>query len=112
MSKLTQHVIDTVNRYTQLDHYGPHQFLFRHYDLSVRAWREGQITNRERALHEQHQTRIRMALEMLGFEPNDAGALANSATYNAYPKDWRQCVRDELKAEKLAQSNAATQANN
>jgi len=104
MTKLTQHVIDTVTRYTQLDHYGPHQFLFRYYDTTVRAWRDGQITSRERALHDQHETRIRLALAMLGFEDDEAGALANSATYNAYPKDWRQCVRDELRADRLAAS--------
>lgn len=92
-------------RHTQLDHYGPHQYRVRHYDESMRAWREGDITTRERALHHLHENRIAIALEALGFSRDDAGALANSATHNAYPRDWRQCVRDEIKADQLAQSN-------
>lgn len=39
-----------------------------------------------------HETRVCMALEFLGIP--DAGAIANTTTYNEYPRDWRQCVRD------------------
>jgi hypothetical protein len=93
-------------RYTQLDHYGRQEYRVRHYDGTMRAWWEGTITSRERALHELHEIRIRTALLALGFSRDDAGALANSATYNSYPRDWRQCVRDEVKADRLVQSNA------
>ncbi len=51
-----------------------------------------------------HRDRILHALFLLGFSWADAGALSASATQNAYPKDWRQCVRDEVKADKLAES--------
>jgi hypothetical protein len=98
--------IRLASRFTQLDHYDRQQYRVRWYDESRRAWWEGNITTRERALHELHEARISIALEALGFSKDDAGALANSATHNAYPKDWRACVRDELKADKLARSNA------
>ena len=107
MPKLTQSIIDTVMCYTQVYHHAPHQYQFRYYDTEVRAWRESQITNREAALRDQFETRVRLALERLGFEPDHAGMLANSAACNVYPMDWRQCVRAELDADALAKRNAA-----
>ena len=107
MPKLSQSVINSVKRRTQLDHYAPHQFRLRYYDTSVRAWREGNIITREAALRGQFEARVGMALKMLGFDPIHADMIANSASYNVYPMDWRQCVREELKADALAQRNAA-----
>lgn len=102
-----QEAIRLAARFTRLDHYNRQQYRVCHYDENMRAWWEGNITTRENALRELHSVRIMIALEVLGFSRDDAGALAHSATYNAYPKDWRACVRDEVKADKLAKSNVA-----
>lgn len=95
--RLSQAIINSVKRRTQLDHYAPHQFRLRYYDTAARAWREGQIVTREAALRGQFEARVSMALTMLGFDPVHAEMIANSASYNVRPLDWRQCVREELK---------------
>jgi hypothetical protein len=96
--------IKEASRLVQIDHYGANQWRVRHWSLHHRAWWEGNITNRPTAMMSAHESRIQIALELLGIE--DAAALANSASHNAYPKDWRQCVRDEIKADALARSMA------
>jgi hypothetical protein len=101
----TAEAIRKANQLVIIDNYGNGQYRVRHYSHKHQAWWEGNITNRETALRELHTERVQMALELLEIE--DAGALANSCTYNAYPKDWRQCVRDEIKADNLAESQTA-----
>jgi hypothetical protein len=90
--KLAANAIKTAKQYVQIDHYARQQYRVRHYDENMRAWWEGNITNRETAFRTLHETRIRTALEAAGIE--DAGAIANVTTYDNYPADWRALVRE------------------
>lgn len=99
----TAEAIRKAKQLVQLNHYGRHQYRVRHYSHRYQAWWAGDITNRETALRTLYSNRIKMALVLLQIEDPDAIAFS---CLNAYPKDWRQCVRDEVKADKLATENA------
>jgi hypothetical protein len=88
----------------RIHHFAEHQYQVDHWSTQHNAWWQGQMVRREAALHAAWEAKVCAALELLGID--DAGALAASAAFNAYPKDWRQAVRDELKADRLVEAQS------
>ena len=70
----------------------------------MREWKTGQLHSGSPngpVVKNQKQP-VAIALELMGNSPYDARASAHAHEYNSYPCDWRQCVRAEAKADKLA----------
>ncbi len=91
-------------RQVRANHYGPNKWQVQHWSEKHRAWWDGQIIDRQRALMAVYEARICAALELLNVDVDHAQATANSCVYSEYPRDWRQVVRDEAKTYKAAEA--------
>jgi hypothetical protein len=103
----TAEAIREASKKVRVHHYGPNQWKVMHWSARHNAWWDGDITNRPTAMMAAFENRIKIALELLGNDADDASTSAYMYLNNSYPCDWRQCVRDEVKADALARSQVA-----